>query len=205
MKYDVARPSRIVDINRLSIEGKEINDTVAGGLRIGDLAGRTETSHGTPKCEAPNLSSRVRSLRRRFAQPGKHARRPAVNLLPRTRCYYFYDNSSIATKVYRLGFGAIGGVNRINAILGSSDACIAVHPSDMCVALAALAPNEVEVRGPKGKASYVRLVSRLPDQTPEQIIRCELGELITAVVLLRRFRGRSTPTSSPRPVVLASR
>jgi xanthine dehydrogenase YagS FAD-binding subunit len=124
-----------------------------------------------------------RDPRRRFGaapERGNDRRQPAAAYA----CYYFYDSSTHCNK--RLpgsGCGAIGGVNRIHAILGSSDACIAVHPSDMCVALAAL-DAEVEVEGPKGKRLIpFALFHRLPDQTPEQDNTLELGELITAVVL----------------------
>jgi xanthine dehydrogenase YagS FAD-binding subunit len=180
MKYDVARPSRIIDINRLPL--KEINETVAGGLRIGSLATNSDVAwHPQVAKRYPLLSSAI--LAGASAQL-RNAATTGGNLLQRTRCYYFYDSSTHCNKrLPSSGCDAIGGANRIHAILGSSDACIAVHPSDMCVALAAL-DAEVEVEGPKGKRLIpFALFHRLPDQTPEQDNTLELGELITAVVL----------------------
>ncbi|MET3972399.1 xanthine dehydrogenase YagS FAD-binding subunit [Bradyrhizobium sp. S3.9.1] len=104
------------------------------------------------------------------------------NLLQRTRCYYFYDSSTPRNKrTPGSGCGAIGGVNRIHAIFGASESCIAVHPSDMCIALAAL---DAEVEGVKGR----RLIPfeqfhRLPETTPERDNTLEQGDLVTAVIL----------------------
>jgi xanthine dehydrogenase YagS FAD-binding subunit len=180
MKYDVARPSRIVDINRLPL--KEIDETATGGLRIGALATNSDVAwHPQVVKRYPLLSSAI--LAGASAQL-RNAATTGGNLLQRTRCYYFYDTSAPCNKRSPgTGCGAIGGVNRIHAILGSSDACIAVHPSDMCVALAAL-EAEVEVEGPNGKRLIpFALFHRLPDQNPEQDNTLEPSELITAVVL----------------------
>ena len=106
------------------------------------------------------------------------------NLLQRTRCYYFYD---IATPCNKRepgsGCSAINGLNRIHAILGTSEACIATHPSDMCVALAAL-DAQVRVIGPTGeRAISFADFHRLPLDTPQRDTNLEPNELITAVEL----------------------
>src|SRR4029079_5377359 len=107
------------------------------------------------------------------------------NLLQRTRCPYFYDTAGGCKKRNpRLGLSAIGGINRIHAILGASDACIAVHPSDMAVALAAL-DAEVGLLGPGGTTRQVALGEfyRLPGDTPHIETVVQPGEMITAVEL----------------------
>src|SRR5689334_744948 len=107
------------------------------------------------------------------------------NLLQRTRCYYFYDTAFAACNKRRPGSGcaALEGYNRIHAILGASEQCIAVHPSDMAVALAAL-DAVVRVRGPKGERTIaMRDFHRLPGDTPQRDTNLEHGELITAVDL----------------------
>jgi xanthine dehydrogenase YagS FAD-binding subunit len=180
MKYDVARPSRIVDINRLPL--KSVEDTEAGGLRIGALVGNSDLAwHPQIVKRYPLLSSAILA----GASPQlRNAATTGGNLLQRTRCYYFYDTSTACNKRSPgSGCSAIGGVNRIHAILGGSDACIAVHPSDMCVALAAL-EAEVEVEGPKGPRRIpFSLFHRLPDHTPDQDNTLEPDEMVTAVVL----------------------
>ena len=147
MKYDVATPSRVVDINRLPL--KAVEDTADGGLRIGALVTNSDLAwHPQIAKRYPLLSSAI--LAGASAQL-RNAATTGGNLLQRTRCYYFYDTSTPCNKrAPGSGCSAIGGVNRIHAILGASDACIAVHPSDMCVALAAL-DAEVEVEGVQGQ------------------------------------------------------
>ena len=180
MKYDVARPSRVVDINRLPL--KAIEDTADGGLRIGALVTNSDLAwHPQIAKRYPLLSSAI--LAGASAQL-RNAATTGGNLLQRTRCYYFYDTSTPCNKrAPGSGCSAIGGVNRIHAILGASDACIAVHPSDMCVALAAL-DAEVEVEGPQGqrKIPFAEF-HRLPDQSPERDNTLEPGDLVTAIIL----------------------
>ncbi len=180
MKYDVEKPSRIVDINRLLL--KAIEETHDGRLKIGALASNSDLAwHPQILKRYPLLSSAILA----GASPQlRNAATTGGNLLQRTRCYYFYDTSTPCNKrVARSGCAAIGGVNRIHAILGSSESCIAVHPSDMCVALAAL-EAEVEVEGPNGKRTIpFALFHRLPDQSPERDSTLEPGELVTAVFL----------------------
>jgi xanthine dehydrogenase YagS FAD-binding subunit len=180
MKYDVARPSRLVDINGLPL--RAIEETDAGGLRIGALVGNSDLAwHPQILKRYPLLSSAILA----GASPQlRNAATTGGNLLQRTRCYYFYDTSTPCNKrTPGSGCSAIGGVNRIHAILGASDGCIAVHPSDMCVALAAL-EAEVEVEGPRGQRWIpFSLFHRLPDQNPEQDNTLEPDEIVTAVVL----------------------
>jgi xanthine dehydrogenase YagS FAD-binding subunit len=106
------------------------------------------------------------------------------NLMQRTRCFYFYDATTPCNKREPgSGCSAIDGINRINAILGTSDSCIATHPSDMCVALAAL-EAVVHVTGPAGPRTIAFAdFHRLPDNTPQVDTNLEPDEIITAIEL----------------------
>jgi xanthine dehydrogenase YagS FAD-binding subunit len=180
MKENVARPSTLVDINHLPL--KEISETETGGLRLGALVSNADTAYDMRVADRyPLLSSAILA----GASPQlRNAATNGGNLNQRTRCYYFYDTATACNK--RLpgsGCGAIGGVNRIHAILGASDHCIATHPSDMCVALAAL-EAEIHVSGPSGEriipmAEY----HRLPGHEPARDNSLNSGELVTAIVL----------------------
>jgi xanthine dehydrogenase YagS FAD-binding subunit len=180
MKYDIARPTRIVDINRLPL--KSIADTDDGGLRIGALVCNSDLAWDSQVVKRyPLLSSAVLA----GASPQlRNAATTGGNLLQRTRCYYFYDASTPCNKrAPGTGCGAIGGVNRIHAILGASDHCIAVHPSDMCVALAAL-DAVVEIEGPQGAGSIPFAdFHRLPGDQPQTDNLLPPGALVTAVTL----------------------
>jgi xanthine dehydrogenase YagS FAD-binding subunit len=115
------------------------------------------------------------------------------NVLQRTRCTYFYDDAAACNKRSPgTGCDAVGGFNRMHAILGASPSCIATHPSDMCVALAALDAS-VEVEGPMGSRVILFTdLHRLPGDAPERDTMLEPGELITSVVLPQlSFAGRS--------------
>jgi xanthine dehydrogenase YagS FAD-binding subunit len=114
------------------------------------------------------------------------------NLLQRTRCYYFYDRQTACNKREPgTGCPAISGVNRIHAILGTSPSCIATHPSDMCVALAAL-EAEVVVQGPSGERRIAMAdFHRLPGDEPERDTTLGADELITAIELPEREEGRN--------------
>lgn len=178
MKYDVARPGRIVDINRLAL--RDIEESPEGGLRIGALVSNSDVAYD-PRVEEhfPLLSSAILA----GASPQlRNAATTGGNLLQRTRCYYFYDPSTPCNKRDPgSGCGAIGGVNRIHAILGASDHCIAVHPSDMCVALAALGAV-VEVEGPSGRRDIPFLeFHRLPGDNPSRDNTLQAGEIVVAV------------------------
>ncbi|HEX2146912.1 MAG TPA: xanthine dehydrogenase family protein subunit M [Pseudorhizobium sp.] len=180
MKYDVERPAAIVDINRLPL--KEIEELPDGSLRIGALVSNAALAYHPVVTERyPLLASAILA----GASPQlRNAATTGGNLLQRTRCYYFYDPSTPCNKREPgTGCGAIGGVNRIHAILGASEHCIATHPSDMCVALAALAAI-VEVEGPEGRRDIpFAEFHRLPGDHPERDNTMRQGEIITAVRL----------------------
>ncbi len=180
MKEGVERPSRIVDINRLPLTG--IEKTESGGLRLGALATNADTAwHPLLEQRYPLLSSAILA----GASPQlRNAATNGGNLNQRTRCYYFYDPATPCNKREPgSGCGAIGGLNRIHAILGASDRCIATHPSDMCVALAAL-EAVVHVRGPDGDRSIALAdYHRLPGDAPEKDNVLVPGELVTAIDL----------------------
>jgi xanthine dehydrogenase YagS FAD-binding subunit len=181
MKYDVERPSRLIDITRLP-GLRAIEETADGGLRIGALASNTEVAHH-PEVERryPLLSSTILA----GATPQlRNAASTGGNLLQRTRCYYFYDPGTPCNKREPgTGCPAINGVNRIHAVLGASEHCIATHPSDMCVALAAL-EAVVRVSGADGERGIpFAEFHRLPGDAPERDTNLRQGEIVTAVEL----------------------
>jgi xanthine dehydrogenase YagS FAD-binding subunit len=183
MKEDVERPSRLVDISRLPL--RSVEETADGGLRIGALVPNSDLAyHPLVEKRYPLLASAIlagaSAQLRNMASTGG-------NLLQRTRCYYFYDTATPCNKRQPgSGCAARYGINRIHAILGTSEACIATHPSDMCVALAAL-EAEVHVAGRNGE----RVIAfadfhRLPGETPERDTTLGADEIITAVELPAR-------------------
>jgi xanthine dehydrogenase YagS FAD-binding subunit len=178
MKYDVTKPEAIVDINRLPL--KDIQDLPNGAVRIGALASNSAVAYD-PRITAryPLLSTAI------LAGASPQLRNAATiggNLLQRTRCYYFYDPSTPCNKRNPgSGCSAIGGRNRIHAILGGSDKCIAVHPSDMCVALAALDAT-VEVEGQNGMRDIAfGEFHRLPGDAPEKDNKLAHDEIVTGI------------------------
>jgi xanthine dehydrogenase YagS FAD-binding subunit len=180
MKDDVERPSRLIDISRLPL--RTVEETNEGGLRIGALVPNSDLAwHPLIERRYPLLSSAILAG---ASQQLRNMASTGGNLLQRTRCFYFYDTATPCNKRNPgAGCSAIGGVNRINAILGTSDACIATHPSDMCVALAALEAR-VHVSGPEGE----RIIEfsdfhRLPGDTPQIDTNLQANEIITAVEL----------------------
>ena len=184
LKYDVERPAHLVDLNRLP-GLRDITETEAGGLRIGALVSNTELAHH------PEIEKRYPLLSRTILSGATPQLRNAAttggNLLQRTRCYYFYDTATPCNKRDpSAGCGAIGGVTRIHAVLGASPHCIATHPSDMCVALAAL-EAVVHVQGPNGgRAIPFADFHRLPGDTPERDANLFHDEVIMAVELPRQ-------------------
>jgi xanthine dehydrogenase YagS FAD-binding subunit len=178
MKMGVERPAQLVDINRLPLTDITEHE---GGVRMGALAKNTDAAnHELIRTRYPVLSQAI------LAGASQQLRNMATmggNLLQRTRCYYFYDPSYAECNKRTPGSGcaAIQGVNRIHAILGASHACIATHPSDMCIALAALDAT-VQVTGPKGSRSIAMAdFHRLPGDTPQHETNLAPGELITAI------------------------
>ena len=180
MKYNVERPTRLIDITHLPL--KQIEDTAQGGLRLGALATNTEVAYDSRvESRYPLLSSAI--LAGATAQL-RNAASTGGNLLQRTRCYYFYDVQTPCNKREPgSGCSAIEGQNRIHAILGASEHCIATHPSDMAVGLAAL-EAVVHAAGPSGERTIpVAEFHRLPGDRPEQDTNLAHGEIITAVEL----------------------
>jgi xanthine dehydrogenase YagS FAD-binding subunit len=180
MKEHVERPSRLIDITHLPL--RDIEPTGDGGWRLGALATNTSVAYH-PEIERryPLLSQAI------LAGASPQLRNMASvggNLMQRTRCAYFYDTATPCNKrTPGTGCSAIGGFNRYHAILGTSEHCIAVHPSDMCVALAAL-EAVVRVTGPGGdRAIPFRDFHRLPGETPHLDTNKRPEEIITAVDL----------------------
>ncbi|TNC49113.1 xanthine dehydrogenase family protein subunit M [Rubellimicrobium rubrum] len=180
MKENVARPTRVVDITRLPLA--DIQETEAGGLRLGALATNTETAYDERvRARYPLLSSAI--LAGATAQL-RNAATNGGNINQRTRCYYFYDVGTPCNKrAPGQGCGALGEVNRIHAILGTSPQCIATHPSDMAVALAAL-KAEVRVTGAEGdRVIPFSDYHRLPSDEPWRDNTLRPGELVTGIDL----------------------
>jgi xanthine dehydrogenase YagS FAD-binding subunit len=191
MKYNVEKPTRLIDVTRLP--GLDtIEETDDGGLRIGALVSNSDAAYDSRVAERyPLLASAILA----GASPQlRNAATTGGNLLQRTRCYYFYDPATACNKREPgSGCPAKEGVNRIHAILGASDSCIATNPSDMCVALAAL-EAVVHVAGPKGERRIpMAEFHRLPGDTPQQDSTLAQDELILAVELPRpAFAAHST-------------
>ena len=180
MKLDVERPTKLVDITRLPL--KEVEDTPSGGLRIGALVRNTDLAyHPLVQKRYPVLASAIMAG---ASQQLRNMASTGGNLLQRTRCAYFYDVATACNKREPgSGCSAIDGLNRIHAILGASHACIATHPSDMCVALAILEAR-VHVTGPSGdRVIAFADFHRLPGDTPQRDTNLGAGEIITALEL----------------------
>ncbi|WP_088348760.1 MULTISPECIES: xanthine dehydrogenase family protein subunit M [Rhodomicrobium] len=180
MKSDVEQPSRLIDISRLPL--KSVEETPDGGLRIGALVPNTDLAyHPLVESRYPLLASAIMAG---ASQQLRNMASTGGNLMQRTRCYYFYD---IATPCNKRepgsGCSAIEGLNRMHAILGTSESCIAVYPSDMSIALAALEAT-VRVMGPGGERTMAFAdFHRLPGDTPERDNNLEPNEIITAIEL----------------------
>ncbi len=170
MKYRVEQPDRLIDINKLPLN--KIEELPNGGVRVGALARNSDmANHPLIRERYPVLSEAL------LAGASAQLRNSATaggNLLQRTRCYYFYDVGFTECNKRNPGSGcaALDGYNRIHAILGASDKCIATHPSDMAVALAALGAT-VQAQGPKGTRSIAFAdFHRLPGDTPQSTPLC---------------------------------
>jgi xanthine dehydrogenase YagS FAD-binding subunit len=180
MKMDVEQPTQLIDISRLSLA--QVEDTAEGGLRIGALVRNSDLAyHPVVEARYPVLSSAIRAG---ASQQLRNMASTGGNLLQRTRCAYFYDVALPCNKRSPgSGCGALQGHNRMHAILGTSDACIAVHPSDMCVALAIL-EAKVHVTGPNGGRTIpFNEFHRLPGEEPQRDTNLNPGEIIVAVEL----------------------
>ena len=183
MKEDVERPTKLIDITRLPL--KSIEETAQGGVRIGalvpnsDLAYHPLIAQRYPLLASAILAGASAQLRNMASTGG--------NLLQRTRCSYFYDTTTPCNKREpRSGCSAITGLNRMHAILGTGETCIATHPSDMCVALAALDAT-VHIAGPAGERAIAFAdFHRLPENTPQHDTNLQPNEIVTAVELPAR-------------------
>lgn len=178
MKMDIEKPEQLVDITMLDL--KEIKILPNGNLLIGALVKNSDLAYDdTVRTRYPVLSEALLS----GASPQlRNMATTAGNLLQRTRCYYFYDTTMPCNKREPgSGCSAIKGYNRIHAILGTSEQCIATHPSDMCVAMAAL-DAVIHVEGKNGKRS-IQFVNfhTLPGDHPEIENTLQPDELITAI------------------------
>jgi xanthine dehydrogenase YagS FAD-binding subunit len=181
MKGGVARPTRLVDVNRLPGLDR-IEHAPDGGVRVGALVRNADLAHD------PAFSRRFPAVAEALLSGASAQLRNAAtvggNLLQRTRCAYFYDLASACNKREPgAGCDARGGENRLHAVLGWSGSCIATHPSDFCVPLAALGAT-VEIEGKAGRRD-VPLVDfhRLPGAAPERETVLEPGDLVVAVRL----------------------
>jgi len=188
MKIEVETPVHLVDVQDLKLD--RIEPTDAGGLRIGALVTNTDLATDTRVRRDYGVLSRAivagasGQLRNKATTAG--------NLLQRTRCPYFYDTNMPCNKRKPgSGCAAIGGVSRQLAVIGSSDACIATHPSDMAVAMRVLDAT-VETIDPAGKTRAIPIADfhRLPGNTPHIDTVLAPGELITAVTLPKPIGGR---------------
>ena len=186
MKEGVMRPGRLVGLNQLALSA--ITETAGGGLALGALARNADTAwHPLVRERYPLLSSAILAgaspqIRNMVSNGG--------NLLQRTRCVYFYDLATPCNKREPgSGCSAAGGLTRQHAILGASEHCIATHPSDMCVALAALEAVVMVESGGGTRAIPFADFHRLPGNTPHIEHVLEPGELITAVTLPRPLGG----------------
>nr|WP_314540410.1 xanthine dehydrogenase family protein subunit M [uncultured Massilia sp.] len=180
LRETVEHPAALVDVTGLSdaIEGR-----ADGSILVGAAAKNTAVAaHPAVRARFPLLSRAI------VAGASAQIRNMATvggNVLQRTRCTYFYDDEGARCNKRSPGQGcdAIDGFNRMHAILGASDACVAVHPSDMCVALAALGAN-VHLQGAGGPRTLALTdLHRLPEEHPERETVLAPGELITAIEL----------------------
>ncbi|WP_338807538.1 xanthine dehydrogenase family protein subunit M [Pseudomonas chlororaphis] len=188
MKLGIERPTHLIDISRLPLAA--IEDSTDGGLRIGaqvrnsDLAADSRVRERYPLLSQALLAGASGQIRNKASAAG--------NLLQRTRCPYFYGPGMACNKREPgSGCSALQGHNRMHAILGASEACIAVHPSDMAVALVALeARVETVLPGGQRRSLALDQLYRLPGTTPEIETQLAHGEMIEAITLPPAPPGR---------------
>ena len=187
MKLEIETPGHLIDVNGLGLD--KIDATPEGGLRVGALVRNTDlAADARIRRDYAVLS---RALLAGASPQLRNVATTAGNLLQRTRCPYFYDTNQPCNKRQPgSGCSAIGGFSRNLAIVGSSEACIATHPSDMAVAMRVL-DAEIETIRPNGSTRVIPIASfhRLPGNTPHIDTMLEPGELITSVKLPRPLGG----------------
>jgi xanthine dehydrogenase YagS FAD-binding subunit len=187
MKLEIETPTHLIDVNGLALDG--IDPTPDGGLRIGALVRNTDLAADERVRRDYGLLSRA--LLAGASGQLRNKATTAGNLLQRTRCPYFYDTNQPCNKRQPgSGCAAIGGFTRQHAVVGTSEACIATHPSDMAVAMRAL-DAEVETVRPDGVTRTIGIAEfhRLPGDTPHIETALTPGELIIAVTLPRPAGG----------------
>jgi xanthine dehydrogenase YagS FAD-binding subunit len=187
MKLQIEAPKHLIDVNHLGLD--KIESTSEGGLRIGALVRNTDLA-------ADQRVRRDYAVLSRALLAGANGQlrnqaTTAGNLLQRSRCPYFYDTNQPCNKRQPgSGCGALGGFNRLHAIVGASDACIATHPSDMAVAMRVLdATIETVSADGSGRRISIAEFHRLPGNTPHIETTIKPGELITAVTLPKPSGG----------------
>ena len=188
MKLRIEAPTHLVDVNGLALD--RIEATAEGGLRIGALVRNTDLA-ADPRVRR-DYALLSRALVAGASGQLRNKATTAGNLLQRTRCPYFYDTDQPCNKrAPGSGCSALGGFSRPHAVVGGSDACIAVHPSDMAVAMRAL-DAVVETVRPDGSPRRIPIAAlhRLPGDAPHVETILDPGELITAVTLPPPVGGR---------------
>ena len=188
MKLEIEKPAHLIDVNGLALD--KIESTPDGGMRIGALVRNTElAADARVRREYPLLS---RALLAGASGQLRNSATTAGNLLQRTRCPYFYDTNQACNKRDPgSGCSALQGFSRQLAVIGSSNACIATHPSDMAIAMRALDAT-VETVQPDGVARKIPIADfhTLPGDTPHIENTLIRGELITAVTLPKSVGGK---------------
>ena len=188
MKLQIETPAHLIDVNGLALD--KIEPTAEGGLRIGALVRNTDLA-ADPRVRR-DYAVLSRALLAGASGQLRNKATTAGNLLQRTRCPYFYDTNQPCNKrAPGSGCSAIGGLSRQHAVVGSSDACIATHPSDMAVAMRALDVTVETVR-PDGRTRGIPIADfhKLPGDTPQVETVLEKGELIAAVTLPKPVGGK---------------
>ena len=188
MKLEIETPAHLIDVNGIGMDRIEASGD--GGLRVGALVRNTDLA-SDPRVRR-DYAVLSRALLAGATGQLRNKATTAGNLLQRTRCPYFYDTNQPCNKrAPGSGCSAIGGFNRHHAIVGTSDACIATHPSDMAVAMRVLDAN-VETVKPDGSRRVIPIADfhRLPGDTPHIEHVLAPGELITAVTLPKPVGGR---------------
>ena len=188
MKLEIEKPSHLIDVNGVGLDKIEISPD--GGMRIGALVRNTDLAADTRvRRENPLLS---RALLAGASGQLRNKATTAGNLLQRTRCPYFYDTNQACNKRDPgSGCSALQGFSRPLAVIGSSDACIATHPSDMAIAMRALDAT-IETTRPDGTTRKIPIAEfhTLPGDTPHIENTLQRGEFITAVTLPRPVGGK---------------
>ncbi|MCC8967815.1 xanthine dehydrogenase family protein subunit M, partial [Bradyrhizobium sp. Pear76] len=187
MKGGVSRPSRLVDVTRLPGLDR-IERLSDGSLRIGALVRNADLAHD-PEF-ARNYPAVAEALLSGASAQLRNAATVGGNLMQRTRCAYFYDAGSACNRRWPgAGCDALKGENRLHAVLGWSEGCIATHPSDFCVPLVAL-DAVVEIEGKGGRRELpLEALHRLPEETPDRETALERGDLIVALRLPTDAQG----------------